>query len=67
MLQAVRFFRLAGEQGGGGPAGLGFGEAYQVIPDDPFSQYRKKRSGFYHESIARSSTVAPVTAPQSAH
>jgi hypothetical protein len=50
---------FAGEKRDGGPAGLGFGDTgggKGVNSDDPFSQYRTKRSGFYHDSMARVTT-----------
>ena len=53
----------AGQQRGkeAGPAGLGFGaseDAQKEMADDPFSQYRKKRSGFYHDSLSRAQAAA---------
>ena len=48
----------AGEKRDGGPAGLGFGIVPDENADDPFNQYRKKRSGFYHDSLSRAQAAA---------
>lgn len=49
----------------GGPTGLGFGSGASADNnlDDPFCQYRKKRSGFYHEAITRATAAANEQQP----
>lgn len=50
---------LAGERRDGGPAGLGFASEPSAAGgvDDPFSTYRKQRSGVYHETLGRLSAA----------
>ena len=56
---------MAGERRDG-PAGLGFASTTgtgEHSMDDPFNQYRKQRSGFYHDAITRATASANEPQP----